>query len=193
MKYIRRLLWFVATRLVMISVIVALLTLVFYLAMNTANIYLLLNDGMQLRASVIMTRKDAEEMPSFFTDNFLNSDETLAIGLSEQSPYVDYNVKSFTYQMSMEWMWAWPWENTATATIVEKVPKITGSVKSEKKSLVTAGTLSANPPSWYGGRYTVTLKRTDGRWKIDGLKQTQLIIEPTPAPSATPVPAQPQS
>lgn len=192
MKYIRRLLWFVATRLVMISVIVALLTLVFYLAMNTANIYLLLNDGMQLRASVIMTRKDAEEMPSFFTDNFLNSDETLAIGLSEQSPYVDYNVKGFTYQMSMEWMWAWPWENTATATIVEKVPKITGSVKSEKKSLVTAGTLSANPPSWYGGRYTVTLKRTDGRWKIDGLKQTQLIIEPTPAPSATPVPAQPQ-
>ena len=36
MKYIRRLLWFVATRLVMISAIVALLTLVFYLAMNTA-------------------------------------------------------------------------------------------------------------------------------------------------------------
>lgn len=183
MKYIRRLLWFVATRLVMISVIVGLLTLVFYLAMNTANIYLMLSDGMKLRAEVILTRDNAEEMPSFFTDEFLLSDETLAIGLSEQSPYVDYKISSFNYEMSMEWMWAWPWENTATATIVEKVPRIVGSVRSSSRSLVTAGTISATPPSWYGGRYVVTLTRTDGRWKISGLTQTQLIIEPTAVPA----------
>ena len=183
MKYIRRLLWFVASRLVMISAIVGLLVLVFYLAMNTANIYLLLSDGMKLRTSVILTREDAEEMPSFFTDAFLNSDETLAIGLSDQSPYTDYNISYFDYEMTMEWMWAWPWKDTATATIVERVPKITGSVKSSKKSLVTAGALSATPPGWYGGRYNVTLTRTDGQWKIAGLQQTQLIIEPTPVPA----------
>ena len=183
MKYIRRLLWFVATRLVMISVIVGLLVLVFYLAMNTANIYLLLADGMKLRAGVILTRDDAEELPSFFTDNFLLSDETLAIGLSEQSPYVDYNIDSYNYELSMEWMWAWPWENTATATIVEKVPRIVGSVRSSSKSLVTAGIITAAPPPWYGGRYTVTLKRINGQWKIDGLHQTQLIIEPTAVPA----------
>ncbi len=102
MKYIRRLLWFVATRLVMISLIVALLTLVFYLAMNTANIYLLLSDGMKLRTSVILTRKGAEDLTSFFTEDFLLSDETLAIGLSEQSPYVGYNIDSFSYEMRME-------------------------------------------------------------------------------------------
>ena len=94
MKYIRRLLWFVATRLVMISVIVGLLVLVFYLAMNTANIYLLLSDGMKMRTGVILTREDAEELTSFFTDEFLLNDETLAIGLSQQSPYVDYNIDS---------------------------------------------------------------------------------------------------
>ena len=121
MKYIRRLLWFVATRLAAISVIVGLLVLVFYLAMNTANIYLLLSDGMKLRTGVILTREDAEELTSFFTDDFLMSDETLSIGLSQQSPYVDYNIDTFNYEMTMEWMWAWPWENTATATIVEKV------------------------------------------------------------------------
>ena len=187
MKYIRRLLWFVATRLVMISAIVALLTLVFYLAMNTANIYLLLSDGMKLRAEVILTRDNAEEMPSFFTDEFLLSDETLNIGLSDQSPYMDYNVDTFNYEMSMEWMWAWPWENTATATIVEKVPRIVGSVKAGRSALVKDGTLSATPPAWYGGRYTVTLQRINGQWKIAGLHQTELIIE------ATPVPAQPAS
>ena len=183
MKYIRRLLWFVATRLVMISAVVGLLTLVFYLAMNTANIYLLLSDGMKLRAEVILTRDNAEEMPSFFTDEFLLDDETLAIGLSEQSPYVDYRIDSFNYEMSMEGMWAWPWENTATATIVEKVPRIVGSVRTNSQSLLKAGLISATPPPWYGGRYTVTLQRISGQWKIAGLRQTQLIIEPTAVPS----------
>ena len=186
MKYIRRLLWFVATRLVAISAIVALLTLVFYLAMNTANIYLLLSDGMKMRTGVILTREDAEELTSFFTDEFLINDETLAIGLSQQSPYVDYNIDSFNYEMTMEWMWAWPWENTATATIVEKVPRIVGSVRSGSQALVKAGTISSTPPAWYGGRYNVTLQRINGQWKIAGLHQTQLIIE------ATPVPAQPK-
>ncbi len=186
MKYIRRLLGFVATRLVMISAIVALLTLVFYLAMNTANIYLLLSDGMKLRTGVILTREDADELKGFFTDEFLLKDETLNIGLSEQSPYVDYNISSYNYEMTMEWMWAWPWENTATATIVEKVPRIVGSVRSSSKSLVTAGAITETPPPWYGGRYKVTLSRINGQWKIAGLQQTQLIIQ------ATPVPAQPR-
>ena len=57
MKYIRRFLSFVASRLVILSVVVALLILAFYLAMNTANIYILLNDGMTARASVILTRE----------------------------------------------------------------------------------------------------------------------------------------
>ena len=183
MKYIRRLLWFVATRLVIISVIVGLLTLVFYLAMNTANIYLLLSDGMKLRTEVILTREDAEELTSFFTDEFLLGDETLEIGLSQQSPYVDYNIDTFNYEMTMEWMWAWPWDNTATATIVERVPRIVGSVRTSSKSLVKSGAITANPPAWYGGRYNVTLQRINGQWKIAGLQQTQLIIEPTPVPA----------
>ena len=98
---------------------------------------------------------------------------------------MDYNIDTFNYEMSMEWMWAWPWENTATATIVEKVPRIVGSVRSGRSALVKDGTLSATPPAWYGGRYTVTLQRINGQWKIAGLHQTELIIE------ATPVPAQP--
>lgn len=183
MKYIRRLMWFIATRLVMLSVIVGLITIVFYLAMNTANIYLLLSDGMKMRAEVILTREDAHELKSFFTDDFLHTDETLEIGLSDQSPYVDYNIDSFNYEMSMEWMWAWPWDNTATATIVEKVPRIVGSVKSGRGSLVSSGALSSTPPQWYGGRYTVTLKRINGQWKIDNLHQTQLIIQPTSVPA----------
>ncbi len=177
MKYIRRFLSFIATRLVIVTLVGALLILVFYLAMNTANIYILLDDGMTMRTSVILTRKDAVELTNYFTDDFLNTDETLNIGLSTASPYIDYNITDFTYQMNLEWVWAWPWEDSATATIVEKVPKITGTVLSDRSSLVKNGTISKDPPAWYGGRYTVKLVRIDGRWKIDALQQTQLIVE----------------
>lgn len=188
MKYIRRFLSFVAVRLVLLSVVVALLILAFYLAMNTSNIYILLNDGMTARTSVILTRENADELTNYFTNDFLLSDETLNIGLSDASPYIDYSITDFTYKLSLEWVWAWPWENSATATIVERVPKITGSVVTEKSDLVKDGALSSTPPSWYGGRYTVKLVRLEGSWKIDKLIQTQLIIEEadeTAAPAAS--------
>jgi len=185
-KYIRRFMGFVASRLLMLSVIAALLILAFYLAMNTANIYLLLNDGMTARASVILTREDAEELTNYFTNDFLLSDETLNIGLSSSSPYIDYKITDFSYKLSLDWVWAWPWENSATAVIVERVPKIVGSVIAEKKSLVKSGALSSTPPVWYGGQYTVKLVRTDGRWKIDRLTQTKLIIEEEEAAPAQP-------
>jgi len=188
-KYLRRLLSFFASRLIAFTAVVALLILAFYLAMNTANIYVLLGDGMKLRASVILTREGAEELPNFFADEFLTRDETLSIGLSNQSPYIDYKITSFNYELSMEWMWSWPWEDRAQAVIVERVPRIVGSVLSEKKDLVKEGTLSANPPAWYGGRYAVTLVRAGGQWKIAGLTLRQMIVEPTETPSASPTPA----
>ena len=187
MKHIRRFFSFVASRLVIFSIVAALLILAFYLAMNTSNIYLLLNDGMTARASVILTRKTADELVNYFTNDFLLGDETLNIGLSSASPYIDYSITDFKYNLSLEWVWAWPWENSATATIVERVPRITGKALDSKQSLVKSGALSPSPPSWYGGRYTVKLVRQDGRWKIDQLTQTQLIIEEaTPAPSSAP-------
>ena len=173
----------------MFTIIAALLILAFYLAMNTANIYLLLNDGMTARTAAILTRENADELKNYFTNDFLLSDETLNIGLSSASPYIDYNISDFKYRLSLEWVWAWPWENSATATIVERVPRITGKAVESRQSLVKSGALSATPPSWYGGRYTVRLVRQDGRWKIDQLTQTQLIIEdaePTARPSTVP-------
>ena len=47
MKYLRRLLGFIASRLVIFTVVSTLLILAFYLAMNTSNIYILLADGMK--------------------------------------------------------------------------------------------------------------------------------------------------
>ena len=62
MKYIRRLFWFLARKLLLVSVVFSALVLTFYIAMNAANIYILLDDGMEMRANAILTREDAQEL-----------------------------------------------------------------------------------------------------------------------------------
>jgi hypothetical protein len=112
LKYLRRLLWFGVKRLVIFSVVIAILIVGFYLAMNTANIYVLLSEGMKLRANAILTREGARDLNNFFIKEFLDTDGALTIGLSkDESPYIDYTITDFNYELSLEWMWSWPWED----------------------------------------------------------------------------------
>lgn len=185
MKYIRRILWYAASRLLIFSAVVSVLILTFYTAMHGGNIYILLNDGMKLRTEVILTRENSDELRNFFLDSFLISDEALNLGLSGESPYINYNITGFESQVTLEWIWSWPWEDIAQATILYRVPNIKGSVLSSKKSLVQSGVISASPPVWQGGRYNMVLQRVNGQWKIAGMTQTQIILEPTPSPQPT--------
>jgi len=192
LKYLRRLLWFTASRLLIVTFCAALITLAFYMAMNTANIYILVSDGMQARADMILTRESSSDLDNYFRDEFLAEDDALKVALSENSPWVDYAISDYEYDLSMQWMWTWPWEDTATATISERIDGITGKVVAESQSLVNSGLISASPPAWQGGEYAVTLYRADGRWRIAGLRQTKIFVEETPVPEPTAAPAPPQ-
>lgn len=191
MKYVRRFLWFLASKMLIFSLIAALLILAFYLAMNAANIYVLLSDGMRERTSVILTRENSDYLNTFFRKEFLDNDETLRIGFSYDSPYRNYNITGFDSDVTMEWVWSWPWEDVAQATIVYRVTNIKGSVVSSKAALVKSGQLSASPPVWQGGRYQMDLIRSNGQWKIAGMRQTQVIVDATPTPNPTLSPTTP--
>ena len=53
MKYLRRFLWYVATRLLVVCCVLGILTTAFYFAMNASNIYIILKDSMAKRAQEI--------------------------------------------------------------------------------------------------------------------------------------------
>ena len=55
MRYVRRFLEFVASRVMIVTVITALLIMSFYMAMNIANIYVMVDDGLDARAEVPRT------------------------------------------------------------------------------------------------------------------------------------------
>ena len=54
MRYLRRFVWYIASRLFIVLILIGILTVTFYYAMNATNIYVVIKDGMARRAQVIM-------------------------------------------------------------------------------------------------------------------------------------------
>ncbi len=122
MKYLRRFVWYLASRLLLICVVLGLMVVAFYYAMNMANIYVVLKDGMAYRAQVVMMEADESELTKYFMPSFLEQDQVLLATKQGNSPYKDYNVRGIDHRLEMEWMWCWPWEDTARANIIERIP-----------------------------------------------------------------------
>lgn len=160
-----------------VTLLSAIFIIAFYLAMNFTNMYILLTDGMQARASVVLMQEDASELTKFFRRSFLENDEVLRIGMSESSPYANYDIRGFDHRVSLEWAWSWPWEDIARADFVESVPRIDGKIKASKREAVVEamGEGAASPPDWSSSRYRATLTRTAGQWKISNLQLLETI------------------
>ena len=159
--------------MILICVLLGMLVCGFFMALNGANIYVVLTDGMEKRVDVILTRQQAEELNKYFATEFLLADPALDGALNGTSAYVDYNITGFEYELKIEKLWAWPWDNYANCTVVERVPSISGSVISSRRSEV-----SSRIPKWQGGRYDITLAKTGGQWKIVGMQQKTVLVEP---------------
>ena len=172
MLYFRRLIWFIAGRLILICVLLGMLVCGFYMAMNISNIYVVLSDGLEKRVDVILTRQQAEELNKYFHADFLLADPAQDGALNAHSAYVDYNITGFEYDLKIEKLWAWPWDNFANCTVVERVPSISGNVIASRRSEV-----SSRIPRWQGGRYDITLAKAGGQWKIVGMKQITVLME----------------
>ena len=115
-----RLVWFIASRLLIFTICVSVLLCAFYMCMNTANVYIVLSDGLEKRVDVILTREDAPELNNYFHGDFLSADPAPDGGRSTAArPYVNYNITGFEHELTIESLWAWPWDSYATCTVVE--------------------------------------------------------------------------
>ena len=166
MRILKRLLDFIASRMLIITVVCALLIISFYLAMNTANIWVLIDDGLDARAGVVLMGEDADKLTSYFKPEFIAQDPVLQVGLSDTSPYRDYEIRGYDHRVKMVSVWSWPWENVARAEVVESIPAIDGTIRSSKReaALAEGGEERLSPPAWTTSRYRVTLVRTAGKW-----------------------------
>ena len=179
MKYLRRFIWYVATRLLVITLIAGLMVMVFYYAMNLANIQVVLKDGMARRAQVIMMDEDAAELSKYFQTAFLESDTALIASQRGQSPYEDYTIRGIDHRLEMGFVWLWPWNETVRVDIIERIPRIDGRIKGSKaeEAVAQRGESAIYPPSWQSGRYRAVLVKENGQWFIRSLNLLETLSE----------------
>lgn len=179
MRILKRFLSFIASRMFLFTVVSALLIISFYLAMNTANIWALIDDGLDARASVVLMDAEPDGLNKFFRQEFIGKDPVLQVGLSDTSPYRDYEIRGFDHRVRMVSVWSWPWENVARAEVIESIPAIDGTIRSSRReaALAAGGEARLSPPAWATSRYRVTLTRTAGRWMISNLQLIEQIEE----------------
>jgi len=169
MKYLRRIVWFFANRLMVLCILLGLVITVFYYTMNLSNIQIVLKDGMANRAKFIMGMEDSRtELEKYFQTVCLENDSSYLQAARGESPYANYNVRGIDHRLEMGFMWVWPWENTVRLTIKERIPRIDGRVKGTKAEEMIAGlgAQAVYPPEWPDAEYRVLLTRENGQWKI---------------------------
>ena len=168
MKHLRRLIWHIASRLLIVTLVLGLLITGFYYAMNMTNIYIVLKDGMARRAQVVMMTEDVQELRKYFYDSFLNRDGAVQTVMDGTSPYQAYNIVGIDHRLEMGYTWVWPWDTTARVDIVERLPRIDGRVKGSvaEDYIERFGEDALYPPDWTSARYRSTLVKENGQWKI---------------------------
>ena len=177
MKHLRRLIWYVATRLMVLVAVLGMAIMAFYFSMNASNIYVIVKDGMAKRAQTIMMNESEDALRSYFSAAYLERDPQLMQTRAGQSPYQNYyTITGFDHRISLDWVWCWPWESTARATVTERIPAIDGRMKPAAQEAVRALGWSSQP-KWQSQQYSVLLTRENGRWRIRNLSVLKTLNE----------------
>ena len=180
MKKLRRFIWYLAGRLLLLTVLLGLATVTFYYAMNATNIHIILKDGMAKRAQVIMMMEDEPaELTKFFQRSYLQRDENLLLAMDQKSTYLYYTIRGIDHRLEMMSMWCWPWENTARAEFKEVIPRIDGRVNAKYAAAAKAlyGEGYENPPRWQGAKYSANLVKENNQWHIKSIAVKELVDE----------------
>ncbi len=176
MKYVRRLIFYIASRLFIVCLVLGLMTTAFYYAMNASNIYILLKDGMAKRAQVIMMGGERSSLQNYFSNTYLEHDAALKDAEEGLSVYQNfYQIKGIDHRLNMTYMWCWPWEDTARAVIEEKIPLIDGKMIVSKKEEAKSYNLTSDVPKWSSAKYSVVLTKENGHFKIKNLTLMELL------------------
>jgi len=177
---LRRFVWYLASRLLILLALLGFAVVTFYYAMNATNISVVLKDGMAKRAQVIMMDDDATELTKYFQTSYLQRDENLLMALEGESPYVIYTVRGIDHRLQLTWMWCWPWETTAKAEFIERIPRIDGRINRQYEE--TAIRLYGednyeSPPRWQAAHYSATLVKENDQWRIRSIQVKELLDE----------------
>lgn len=164
MNILLKILVFVVKKITLLVAIGFFLLLVTVTAYDCANVYMVLNEGLNERAMVVFENEDPLLLSKFFTQRFLTNDRVL-----ETRPYELYSIQDYDYRASVKWLWVWPWNTSTRVTVAESAENILGKRIQTSDSTDKSGTQEQSPPPWENGIKHVIMKKVSGRWLIDDI------------------------
>lgn len=183
-RVVLRFLWFFLTRLLICGLVVGLVVIAFFTAMDYMNIQTLVKDGLQVRADVVIKGDNLSQLSKVFSKSFLEQDTLL-----RSTAYLPYDVSGYDYKSDIGFALVLPWENTATVRVTETVTDI----KAELFATEENQDAQAVAPLWDNGVYDVTVMRYEDNWRIVSMRLVEMLPQPSPTPapsaSATPEPS----
>lgn len=167
----KRTAWYIFRTALILAIIVTVLSLAFFFAMDASNIYIIVTEGMTLRIDCTLGGSDPNEMYEYFLADFVESDD-----LTHNSDYFLYDIETYDYRLDINGLGLFPFASHANMTVTERVPYIVGEAGPNAPS--------ASVPEWTPARYKVSCTKIDGRWFISDVT----LIEENPPEPVRPTP-----
>ena len=158
----------------------------FLTAERVSNLYILISEGMALRADCILMDGARNDLEEYFTLTYLGADPALSA-----DTYDHYTVTGYNYDFNVESISVLPWSVTATAMATERV-SVKGTINEDQLSDGESAAAYPIPP-WTPVRYRIDLINNESRWFISGVtvieENPKQKAEGTPDPNQSPIPA----
>ena len=166
---------YIARTIALVFLGVMLCVLAFVSCARLANLYILVNEGMALRAECILQDGPKEELDNYFTAECIAADGRLS-----DATYQPYTVASYNYMLDFSRIRVWPWFKDLSVDVLEHTDRIVGSANSN------AVDPDSDPPPWTPIRYRLTVSKVKGSWRISSI--ITLTVDPKidPLPTADP-------
>lgn len=188
----RRTVTYILKTMIATIAIVTLCVLAFMTASRMSNLYILVSEGMTMRAMTVIGEDDGSGLTDYFTKTAIERDDRLNSGI-----YRKYEIAQYNYDLSVERISVLPWDVTATVTAVETMT-LKGSIGAE---YIDEGKSAADypVPEWETCRLAIHFINNGERWYISNIEilerkpYTEPLLTPDPnasvLPMATPTPS----
>lgn len=186
-RYLLRIAAFIFSGLLIIILLIVAGMAVFFSANHTANIDIVISEGMKTRAAVILHKEDDIELTKYFALKAISNDKDLTDG-----KYSSYTINTYNHKVDFPLVVVMPWDRQKEVYVKDSVITLKGTVtiQSDDKN-------NNELPKWKNGVYKLTIVRdgsfwdADSRWLISDIEFTESIeIQPipTPGPNTTIIP-----
>ena len=99
----RRSIWYMLRTLLSVALVIVLCLGVFVTAMHISNIYILVTEGLELRAEYVLQGGEITALTEYFSEEFVAKDPALYDGA-----YADFKVTNFIYKLEIKSLFALP-------------------------------------------------------------------------------------